>query len=96
MSGLKEKIGIDVFDLDSLFSVSSAPDNIDGQYDMGLVFYSGTFVDFRFLIEAVDRFRPVIRGFIVLLLLFFNVRQALGMFGLHSGEIASASKGGNG
>lgn len=95
MGGLKERLGIDVFDMDSLFSASSAPDDIEGSYSVGGFSYSGKFVDFTYLIQAVDKLRPYIRGFIVLLLFFFNIRQALGMFGLHSGEIASASNGGN-
>lgn len=96
MGGLRERLGIDVFDLDSLFSASSAPDDIEGSYSVGGFSYTGKFVDFKFLIEAVETLRPFIRGFIVLLLFFYNIRQALGMFGLHSGEIASASKGGDG
>lgn len=44
------------------------------------------------VVKGVAEFRPYIRGFIVLLLGFFNVRQALDMFGLSSGEIESAAK----
>lgn len=94
MGGLKEKLGIDVFDMDSLFSASSAPTDIEGSYNFGLASYTGKFVDYTYLIKAVGELRPYIRGFLVLLLFFFNVRQALSMFGLHSGEISSASKGG--
>lgn len=94
MSTLKSKLGVDVYDLDSLFITSSAPEDIEASYSVGLFSYSGKFVDFTWFIYAVERLRGYIRGFLVLLLLIFNVRQALSMFGLSSGEIASASDGG--
>lgn len=92
MEGLKAKIGIDVYDLDNLFSSSSAPTDITAEYNGGLWSYSGKFVDFSWVVQGVEYFRPFIRGFIVLLLVFFNVRQALSMFGLNTGEIASVSE----
>ena len=92
MGNLKDKIGIDTYDLDNLFSSSSAPTDVKGTYNGGLWSYSGKFVDYSFLVQGVEYFRPFIRGFIVLLLVFFNIRQALSMFGLSSGEIESASK----
>lgn len=93
LSGLKSKLGIDVFDLDSLFSGSAAPTDIKADYSAGgLWSYSGTFVDMSWVVSGVEHFRPYIRGFIVLLLVFYNIRQALSMFGLSSGEISSASE----
>ena len=94
MNNLKSKLGVDVYDLDSLFSSSSAPQDIEASYSVGLFSYTGKFVDFTWFIYAVERLRGYIRGFIVLLLLIFNVRQALSRVGLSSGEIASASDGG--
>lgn len=90
LNGLQEKLGIDIYDMDNLFSASSAPGDVEATYDGGLWTYSGKFVDFSWVIQGVDYFRPYIRGFIVLLLVFFNVRQALSMFGLSSGEITGA------
>lgn len=92
MDGLKAKLGITAYDLDGLFSSSSAPADIEASYDGGLWKYTGKFVDMSWVVSGVEHFRPYIRGFIVLLLLFYNVRQALSMFGLSSGEIRSAAK----
>lgn len=79
-------MGIFNYDLDNLVSNSSAPSNINSTFNFGLFSYTGTFVDFSFLVKGVEFFRPYIRGFIVLLLFFFNVRMAMSIFGLSSGD----------
>lgn len=93
LGGLKSKLGIDVYNFDNLFSSSQAPADIKGSYTAGGIWsYEGVFVDMSWVVKGVAEFRPYIRGFIVLLLAFFNIRQAFGMFGLSSGEIESAAK----
>lgn len=93
MQDLKNKIGIEVFDLENLFSSSNAPSDISSDYNIsGVGTMNLKFVDFQYLIKGVEFFRPFIRGFIVLLLFFYNIRQLLSMFGLNSGEIDSAAK----
>jgi hypothetical protein len=91
LTKLKAKIGINQYDLDNLFSSSSSPANITGTYNGGLWMYNGAFVNMAWLVQGVEYFRPYIRGFLVLLMFFYNIRQALSMFGLSSGEIASAA-----
>ena len=90
-------VGLDSFSFDSLWGSSrgpsSRPENPQGSIDLGIYQYSGTFADFSYLEKGVTFFRPYIRGFIVLLLFFFHVRQALSMFGISSGELRSAAKG---
>ena len=95
LDNLQAKMGITNYDLDNLFSGSAAPTNINGTFNFGLFQFTGTFVDFSFLIKGVEHFRPFIRGFIVLLLLFFNMRMALNIFGLSSGEIQAAADANN-
>jgi len=87
---IKSKFGVELYDLDELFQYSSEPTDIETTYDGGLWKYSGKFVDMSWLVEGVEVFRPYIRGFIVLLLVFFHVRQALSIFGLSSGDIGRA------
>ena len=97
MENLKEKIGVTIFDLDNLFSSSGSPADINSNYNIaGVGTMNLKFVNYKYLVDGVNFFRPFIRGFIVLLLFFFNIRQLLSMFGLSSGEIESAAKGGNG
>lgn len=95
LDSIKMKLGIDIYDLDNLFQSSTAPTDIETTYDGGLWSYTGKFVDMSWVVQGVEHFRPYIRGFVVLLLVFYNVRQALSMFGLSSGEIKSASKEGD-
>lgn len=90
LNDIKSKTGIHIFDLNTIVNGSSPPSDIEGSYNGGLWSYTGKFVDFTFLITAVNHFRPYIRGFLVLLLAIFNVRQFLSIFGLSSGEIKSA------
>lgn len=94
VDSIKVKAGIDLYDLDELFQSSTAPTDIVTTYDGGLWQYTGKFVDMKWLVQGVEVFRPYIRGFLVLLLVFFHVRQALSIFGLSSGEIESAAKKG--
>ena len=86
-------VGLDNFSFDSIWGGSSAPSNITGSLNLGSYTYSGVFADFSYLAQGVEYFRPYIRAFIVFLLCIFNVRQALSMFGLSSGEIKSAARG---
>ena len=86
-------IGLDNFSFDSIWGGGSAPSNVSGTLALGSYTYSGVLADFSFLVDGVDFFRPYIRAFVVLLLCIFNVRQALSMFGLSSGEIKSAARG---
>ena len=95
MNNLKNKIGINIYDLNLLFSSAGSPVDLNNNYTIyGVGTMNLKFVDYKYLVDGVNFFRPYIRGFIVLLLFFFNIRQLLSMFGISSGEIESASKGG--
>lgn len=91
LDNLYSKMGIFQYDLDNLFADSKQPGNIEGSFATTLWSYTGAFVDFSWLVRGVEYFRPIIRGFLVLLMFFYNVRMALSMFGLSSGEIESAA-----
>lgn len=58
-----------------------------------------TFFDASYLKRGIEYFRPIIRGFIVLLLVFFNYKQVLTLIGQDPGMYHSAkikSEGGKG
>lgn len=91
---ISNKFGFISYDLGDLFSQSSEIEDIQGQYTFyGLGTLNLTFFDTEFLKQGLAHFRPFIRGFIILLCLFYNIRQALGFFGYSSGELKSAAKG---
>ena len=84
------RFGFQEFHLDSLASSSSAPTDINGDIKIGKQTFHVNFFDTKYLIDGVNYFRPFIRGFIVLLLLFYNYKMFLGFIG-HS--IGVAPKG---
>lgn len=65
--------------------------DIEGDYTFGNL---GTlhlkFFDASFLTQGVDYFRPLIRGFTVLMLIFFNYKQLLTFIGQDPGVYANA------
>lgn len=79
-------IGLENFDFNSIWGTAEAPTDIESKVDFGLFSYSGKFVDYSFFKIGIDYFRPYIRGFVILLLCLFNIRQAFSMFSLSSGD----------
>ena len=66
--------------ISDVFSSEEAPGNITKQYYIpGLKTFSFTFVDYKYLISAVDFFRPLIRAFLYILLILFHVSQIMSL-----------------
>ena len=74
------------FDLGALFAEGRPPDNIKAEYFAGSKVKEMTFVDWKFLISAVEGLRKYIRGFIVVMLVFFNLRQFMSVLNMVSLE----------
>lgn len=56
--------------------------DISSNYDIpGVGSFKFTFFDASYLKDGIEFFRPIIRGFITLLLLFYNYRQVLSFIG---------------
>lgn len=73
-------------------------EDVTGEYQIhGLGKMDLTFFNAEYLQKGVEYFRPVIRGFIVLLLLFFNYKMILGFFkqdfGFTSGQSTDKKEG---
>lgn len=80
---IKNKFGFQQFHLDSLFGSSVAPENIDSDYSInGVGTLKLTFFNTKYLIDGINYFRPFIRGFLILLLIFYNVKNFLSFIGL--------------
>lgn len=90
ITSISSRFGFQEFHLDSLANTSSAPTDISGNITIGGKSFNVKFFDTKYLIQGVNYFRPFIRGFIVLLLLFYNYKMFLGFIG-HS--IGVAPKG---
>ena len=87
VSDLQRIIGFDVTSLDSLKNITAEPitDTSGDYYIHGVGTFKFKFLDAKWIVQGVDYFRPVIRGFWVLLLLFFNFKQLLSFIGQDPG-----------
>lgn len=94
VDAISAKFGFPEFDLDALADSSVQPDDVTSDYDIpGVGTMNLKFFDASFLVQGVEYFRPFIRGFIVLLLVFYNWRQFLSFIGHDIGAVAGLAGG---
>lgn len=87
MTSIRSKFGFQEFDLNNIASSSATPTDIAKAYTInGLGTMNLKFFDTKYLIQGVEFFRPFIRGFIVLLLIFYNAKMFLGFIGHNVGK----------
>lgn len=94
------KFGYDTSVFENLFSAGSSPvEDEKGTYLIyGLGSFNLTFMDSDPIKQGVSYFRPIIRGFLVLLMFFYNIKQILGFIRQDAGVItgkAVSMSGGN-
>ena len=93
---LSSRFGFDTSFWDSLFDSESAVQDVYVDYNFfGLGNMRLKVFDASALHKAVEVFRPIIRGFIVLLLAFYNVKAVLGFVRQDAGVMAGKTEGGN-
>ena len=86
INSIKSKFGFQDFHFDAMSSSASAPADVEQNYNInGIGSLRLKFFDAEFLIKGVEFFRPFIRGFIVLCLLFYNYRMFLSFIGHNIG-----------
>lgn len=89
---LKMKFGVDTGFFENLFRGESAVEDVKGNYTIpGVGSFNLTFLDTRFFVQGVTYFRPFIRGFFVLLIALFHVKQLIGFFGYNAGVVQGRS-----
>lgn len=77
----REKFGLNSYDLSGILGTESKISNHSGTINICGYEISATFLDVSYLIKGVETFRPYIRGFVVLLLILYNINQLLGFIG---------------
>lgn len=77
----KDKFGLNSYDLSGILGTESEISNHSGTINICGYEISATFLDVSYLIKGVNTFRPYIRGFVVLLLILYNINQLLGFIG---------------
>lgn len=93
MIEMEAKFNIDYSAFENLFQSESAVTDTYVDYNVPNV---GNFnlkvFDSKYLVDGVNFFRPIIRGFLVLLMLLFHVKQLIGFFGYDAGVVTGRSE----
>lgn len=93
LAELKMKFGIDTGFFEGIFRGESAVDDVKGNYSIpGVGAFNLTFLDASWIVQGVTYFRPFIRGFLVLLMMLYHVKQLLGFFGYNAGVVGGRSE----
>lgn len=78
---LKTSFGVEAYDLSDVFGVSTKISDIKLTLPVWGQDITFTVVDVDYIVKAVTTFRPYIRGFITLSLVFYNINSFLGLIG---------------
>lgn len=84
---LKMKFGFNTSFFESIFYGDGQPvTDVEQEYDIpGVGTMNLKFFDTKYLVDGITFFRPFIRGFIVLMMLMYNVRMLLSFIGQDAG-----------
>lgn len=87
------KFGVDTSVFENLFTAETPVKDINFEYSIpGLGKFTLPALDVSFFVDGVAYFRPIIRGFLVLLMLLFHVKQCIGFFGYDAGVVTGRSE----
>lgn len=82
------KFNVDTGFFESMFDDSEAVDDVYADYTIpGVGTFNLKMFDAEFFVDGVTYFRPFIRGFLVLLMALFHVKQLIGFFGYDAGVV---------
>ncbi len=91
---LKFKFNIDTHFFESLFQSEQPVEDVTMDYNIpGVGNFNLTVFDKKYFVDGVEFFRPFIRGFLVVLMCLYNIRQLIGFFGYDAGVVAGRSDG---
>lgn len=90
---IKMKFGFDTSVFEDLFDGERPVEDVEGNYTIsGVGTFKLKFLDTSFLKDGISFFRPLIRGFLVLMLLLYNIKQLIGFFGYDAGVVQGRSE----
>lgn len=82
------KFSFDTDFFESLFQGESAVEDTTVDYAIpGVGSFNLKVFDSKYFVQGITYFRPFIRGFIVLLLALYNIKQLIGFFGYDAGVV---------
>jgi hypothetical protein len=90
---LKEKFSLDTTAFETLFDNEKPVEDVTADYYIpGVGNFKLKMLDVSFFKDGVNAFRPIIRGFLVLLMLLYHVKQVIGFFGYNAGVVQGRSE----
>lgn len=75
----KSTFGIDSYDISNIFGTETEIADQQGTISICGYEFTGTVFSVKYLTRAISTFRPVIRGFLVFLLVLYNINQLLAL-----------------
>ena len=85
---LKMQFNFDTDFFENIATDGTPVQDVEGDYSIsGVGTFKLKFFDTKFLYQGVEYFRPFIRGFIVLLLAFYNIKMLLGFIRQDAGVV---------
>ena len=75
----KSTFGVDSYDISDIFGTETEIADQQGTISVGGYEFNLTVFNVKYLVRAISTFRPVIRGFIVFLLILYNINQLLAL-----------------
>ena len=88
------KFNFDTDFFENLFQAETPVEDIYMDYNLpGVGNFNLKLLDKSFFVQGVTYFRPFIRGFLVLLMILYHIKQLIGFFGYDAGVVAGRSDG---
>ena len=81
VNNFKNSFGVNSYDISNIFGTEAEITNQEGTIQVSGYTFNGIVFDSSFLLQAVNTFRPAIRGFIIFLLVLYNINQFLRFIG---------------
>lgn len=92
LNDMKMKFNVDTSMFESLFTSEKPVDDVYVDYGVhGVGNFNLKVFDTKYLIDGVAFFRPIVRGFLVLLMFLYNIKQLIGFFGYNAGVVQGRS-----
>ena len=90
---LKMKFSFDTGFFETLMDSEQPVSDIYADYNIsGVGSFKLKLLDTKFLVDGVTYFRPFIRGFLVLMMFLFHVKQLIGFFGYDAGVVTGRNE----
>lgn len=75
----KSTFGVDSYDISNIFGTETEIADLQATISVGGYEFTLTVFNVKYLVRAISTFRPVIRGFIIFLLILYNINQFLAL-----------------